>query len=155
MKRKTIICTALAMVLALGLLSGCSGSAAEKEFSKAGVTITLTDRFVEEDDGRRGDDVVASYYSDKDGVIVMAETFNRLDDMTLMGFAEHWASIFSADISEDDGLIYFTYTRNSLDNFNVVYESSDARWVVQFSVYNGELDKNIDQFKIWAKTVKV
>ena len=153
MKKKTIICTVLALALALGLLSGCGGSAAEKEFSQAGVTITLNENFVE--DERNNVDI--TYSSEKDSVVVMMTKYPGAADMSLNEFAENLLLILSESgpVIEEDGLTYFTYVRDPLTYFNVVYIAPDAGWVVQFAIPTRLFDNTTEQLKTWAKSVKV
>ena len=86
----------------------------EKEFSKEGATITLTDEFTEKDLVSQ-----TAYYESMDSIVVMLkEEFTLFEeagyeDMTLSEYADLviQANSLSAERKEEEGLTCFTYEK--------------------------------------------
>lgn len=163
---KKPIITALILTIAIVLFNGCTMSpAAEKEFLKAGLAITLNTNFSESDAG----DYTAIYESNKDNavVIILKEDFSLFEiagistDISLNEYAQLTvdASGKNSIVEAKDGLTYFTH-ESTVDGVKysylaVVYRGSDAYWLVQFSTYSKDFDGLVDTFTKWAKTVSV
>ena len=159
MKRR-LIAVLCAAVLVLGMMTGCSGSA--KSFSKAGMTITLSDAFMESD----MESMTAYYESRTSAVTVLKEDFSTIEsvglstDMSLQEYAQLVVEGNGLDcqVSEEDGLVYFLY-EDTVDGTDfsywaTVYRSSDAYWLVHFLCESKNYEKLLPDFKTWAKSVK-
>ena len=135
--------------------------AEEKDFSTNGMTITLTEDFVE----REYFGYTAIYTSSEAGVGVIREAFSLMpgfEDYT----KEQYAQLVMqnngkyAEIKTEGGLLYFEFD-NSDPTSDVtyyyvayVYKTSDAFWLVQFSTTTDKADKYAEAFRKWAKSVR-
>ena len=149
-----LLCVCMAF-FSCGLLKGT-----DKEFSAAGMTITLTSAFAEQDIVSQ----TAYYVSLSSIVTALKEDFTLynaagIGDKTLTEYAQLviTANSLTAAVEEKDGLTYFTYekTLNSKDYkyLACVFKATDAYWLIQFACEKDNYDKNEAQFKKWAKTV--
>ena len=153
----------LALALAVSLISGCSSSAAKpKDFSKAGMTITLTEDFVEKD-------IISqtAYYESMDSIVTaLKEELSDFvqagirPDITLMDYAEIVVAGngFEAEINQEQGLVYFTFDQEvngkDFSYFATVFETDDSFWLLQFASETKNFEKFEPKFKEWAKSVK-
>ena len=161
--RKNIACAAVAMLLLCSFMLCSCGAAKEKEFSKEGFTITLTDAFKEQEIATQ----TVAYASSKVSVTALKEDLsafkdNNMDtDITLKDYAELViaANGLDSEAEEKDGLVCFTYDKSlSGQNFTylaTVFKGSDAFWLVQFGCENSQYDALKEDFVKYAKTVKV
>lgn len=163
--KKRIIALTAAMVMLVSLFASCgnAGSAPAKEFSKAGMSISLTETFVEKEMAS----LTAYYESPKVIVTCLKEEFTQFealgvssDDITLDDYAELVIenNQMDLDATKEDGLTYFTYEKTvSGKDFSYmacVYKSSDAFWLIQFACEQKNFDSMKEQMKSWAQTVK-
>lgn len=162
MKKFSKIClVSLCIVLLTGFCSCSLFSAKEKEFTAAGMTITLTDEFTEKSL------VSQTAYYESVNAIVMAlkedlSAFTQLglDNISLKEYAELVIkqNSMNATVEEKDGLTMFTYKKSVSDKdftyLATVFKSSDAFWLIQFGCETKNYDKYSSDFQKWAGTVK-
>lgn len=154
-----ILCCA---VLLLGLCS-CStvlSEPEEKQFSKEGATITLTDEFTEKDLVSQ-----TAYYESMDSIVVMLkEEFTLFEeagyeDMTLSEYADLviQANSLSAERKEEEGLTCFTYEKEqngkNFEYYATVFKGPDAYWLIQFACETKNFDDFLPDFQKWANSV--
>ncbi|MCI8331647.1 MAG: hypothetical protein HFE78_02330 [Clostridiales bacterium] len=159
--RKNIACAAAALLLLCSFMLCSCGAAKEKEFSKEGFTITLTDAFKEQEIATQ----TVAYVSTKVSVSALKEEKSAFEDNDLDIDLSDYADLviaannLSAEAEEKDGLLCFTYDNSvSGQNFTylaTVFESSDAFWLVQFGCEKDKYDSFKEDFVKYAKTVKV
>lgn len=156
---------AMVVLLAVSLLCGCSfvgrlGTAEEKVFSKAGMSITLTEDFKEQDIVSQ----TAVYASAKYIVMALKEEYRLFEEIGDSLSLEEYAQLvfennqINADIEEKDGLVYFTYENEAngrdFTYFAVVMKGPDAYWMFQFACDSSQYEDSQEQFVRWAKTVE-
>lgn len=152
----------LAAVLVL-TVTGCSlFEPEEKTFTKNGLTITLTDEFVESQNV-----TYMAYYASTDIVVAVIKESKSLfaeteyANITLRDYAELVKSANELDttIEEKDGLICFAFDMeqngNSLRWLGTVYEGEDAWWFIQFGCLAEEYSDLESDILKYAKSVKV
>lgn len=147
-------CGSLARILTSG--------AKPKDFSAAGMTITLTEEFSESNVVSQ----TAVYQSQKVIVTVLKEEKSLFaqagvsSDMSLRDYAQMviTANALDEEVYETDGLVCFDYDKEAngkeLNYFASVYKGADAYWLVQFCAEEDDYDDMLDEFKKWAKSVK-
>lgn len=171
--KKIIACT-LALLTLCCLLVSCLTvdvrKAEETQFSKDGMTITLTKAFVEKTKEDLKDSAESAfnvcYDSMKVAVFVLKEPFSTVpgsQNQTLDWYAEaaHKAneSRSPEDIQKTDGLTYFEYTfQNESTNkdyryLTVLYKGPDAFWMVQFATLVSDYEEYKPDLIKWANTV--
>lgn len=163
MKKRLIALTG-ALVMLVSLLASCGNAgAAAQEFSKAGMSITLTKAFTEKEMAS----LTAYYESQKVIVTCLKEEFTQFealgvssDDISLDDYAELVIANNQMDMDavKEDDLTYFKYDKTvSGKDFSYmacVFKSTDAFWLIQFACETKNFDSMQDQMKNWAKTVK-
>ena len=152
---------ALAVVLVCTLmLSGCSlFNPDEKSFSKAGMTVTLTEAFVETDVVN----YTATYVSTKVMVYALKEEFSLFDSETdtLDKYIDLIKQInnFDNQVETDEDLKYIIVeTEANGDKYTYIvafYEADDAFWMIQFGTKSVNFDKYKDDMLKYAKSVKL
>ena len=165
MKKATKIIL-LAMVVVL-LFASCGEKKEEpklKEFSKAGLTISLPEEFGEKEVVTQ----TATYVSLDSVVMILKEEFSMFEKMgmdpkelTLDEYFELIKTNNGSDweLKEDEGLKYFDYSTQvngkDMSYMGTILKGTDAFWLVQFSCESGNFaDKKADFLK-WAKSIKV
>ncbi len=169
MKRKL---TSLLLAAILLLCSGCSLMTSQPEeplppqpmtYSKAGLSITLTDEFTEKDYVT----YTAVYESPRIAVFALKEEFRLFDSSVLSSESSTadyagllWKSNGFTDelpLTEQDGLTWFDYDRsvNGADYTYRVYafKGSDSFWMVQFAAFADSFDGLAPVIHSYAKTV--
>ena len=162
-KRLLIFGILLSFMLIVSTLAGCSlFEAKEKTFTKAGISITLTQDFTEEDYIS-----YTAYYESRKSVvtIIKEESFlfepGEFTSLSLREYADLViaANTFSGTVKEKDGLTYFEYEEHvsgkDTSNLIVVYKGSDAFWMVRFVCETKDYKNLSDTFIKWAKSVTV
>lgn len=156
---KRIMAAVLAAVM-LCLL--CSCGASEKDFSKAGMTITLTNKFVEKDLVTQ-----TAYYESTDAIVtVLREGFdifqqNGLDyNITKKQYAEMcvFQNNLTAIVDENEKYAHFSYQKE-INGQDFSYEAycfrtDDAFWLIQFACHTKNLSKMTSVFEKYANSVK-
>ncbi len=153
----------LSILLALSfLISGCNLLAAEKDFQKGNMTITLTNEFVEQNyEG------FTACYASVSGVAIFAleEEFSLLEgfeDYSLREYAELVieGNNLSATVKESDGLIGFEHnfynsqTEEDWHYCSYVFKTNDAFWLFQFAALEEDIDDLRPSFVEWAKSIR-
>lgn len=131
-----------------------------KEFSEAGMTITLTNAFDEES----YPGFTQCYESKSVAVFTLKEDFSLapgLEDYTLEEYAALVVQNNQVDPSELEnaqGVVFFDYVTQGSDGQDYYYmvtmhKGNDAFWLVQFATPESNQDKIYDQFLTWAASV--
>lgn len=143
------------------------GPAKPKEFTYAGMSITLTNKFTEENGSEYADtDYDMVYNSGSVAVATFRETFASLPDEYNKNtpLTEYARLLLAAndmpantEIKSEDGLVWFedeySVDDGTIHNFTMVYKSADAFWMFQFMVYTEDLNKYRPLIMEWAKSV--
>jgi len=134
-----------------------------KEFSKAGMTITLTGDFAEQDIATQ----TSAYISSKYMVLGLKEEFEKLEmagiyeDSPLWEYAETIIAnnFIDAQVEGSDSRPYFIYSREvSEKDFTylaMVFKGYDAFWIVTFACESKDYEASKEKFLKWADTIKV
>ena len=134
---------------------------ADKVFSASGMSITLTENFVET--SFEGYD--ACYDSATVAVFCLKEPFSMAEgvaDLTLDQYAELTITANQAHnptLKEVDGMPVMEYTFFNEDTnvnyayFSAMYKSGDAFWAIQFACDAELYDAHEETFVKWAKSV--
>lgn len=129
-----------------------------KEFTKAGLTISLSDKFAELESEQGFD---AYYSSDYCGVVVLKEPFSLEEGLAEKSLVQYVSDVIEnnghTDLHplETDGLIYFEFTRDGLNVWSCSYKGSDAFYIVQFLCRGADREKLKDLIFFFAKSVEV
>ena len=166
--KKQFFCRILAAVVLLVFavsISGCALSAPqEKEFSKDGMTITLTNQFTEKEYVTQ-----TVMYESKDSIgTALKESFSTLEDAGLRSdiTPEEYAELVitnnmleNCQVQDKDGTTCFQYDRTvdgkEFSYLATVHKAPDAFWLIQFACLADDYSEKEPQFMEWAKTVKV
>jgi uncharacterized membrane protein YgcG len=135
----------------------------DKEFSKAGMTITLTDDFLDKDMV-----AYAAYYESPTALVCVTKEdfsiFEQAGISTDISLAEYADLVMEANkhdtaFKEKDGLTCFEFdsakSGHNYSYFVAVFRGSDAYWVVQFGCDAESYNALSEDFIKWAKSVKV
>ena len=153
--------SALALILVLctlfSTLVGCSLLEPEdKTFSKAGMSITLTDEFSEQELVTQ----TAYYVSTKAVVTVLKEDGSTIADYTVKEYAELVCTVNAlddSDVVEGDGYAEFTYEEELSGKEYFYYarcfKNGTDFWMFQFACETKNTEDFLDTFKQWASTV--
>ena len=150
LKRMTVLLT---LLLTVTTLFSCAFGL-DKKFSKAGVTITLTNQFVEKEIVSQ----TAYYESTTMIVTVLKEEFTMLsglENWTLKKYAETTISgnSLTAEVVETENpYVYFEYEKtvsgNDYKYLATCFKADDAFWLIQFGCFEKNYDKlRSDMFK--------
>ncbi len=129
-----------------------------KEFSKDGMTITLTDDFVEME-SQMGFD--AYYVTDYCGVMVLKEPFSLEEGLSELPLSDYIRDVIAnnghtnTEPQQVDDLWYYVNNTDGLRYYSYCYKGSDAFWVVQFGCYREDAAALEDLFYMFASTVNV
>lgn len=158
--KRVLRMTATVMLACLLLLSGCDKfKQNEKEFSKAGLTITLTEAFVEQDHVQ----FTSTYASANIVVYVLKEEFSILNTTNINLYKsmikQNNANKNMSDFEEKNGLLYATfemeYAASKYNYIVTIFKGSDAFWLVQFACKSDKYEKLKDDIFKYAETIKV
>lgn len=162
---KKLIIIALALTLSIGLISGCASEPEDKVFSRAGLTITLTDRFTDVTGTEGTEQFTVSYGSEADrvGILALKEEFSIFEAAgisTDISLSEYAQMVIDGNgqncrVEQNDGLTYFTYDNNGFTYYSVVYRGSDAFWLIQFFASVEDYGNMTSNIRRWAQTVDV
>lgn len=158
MKRILSLCIVLSLILSL---ASCNPS--PKDFSKDGMTITLTDAFSENTMGG----YTVCYDSRDVAVFVLKESFSLFAEAGITTLEEYAELVHSAnalrspgEITLRDGLTTMEYSfHNDAEGktykyFSVMLKGPDAFWLVQFACVDAAYDSKLESFVEWAKSVR-
>ena len=165
---KRIVLLTVSLCLLSCLLCGCfsgvmvipnNDSIGEPQnFEKDGLTITLTDRFKEEQ-SRRGFD--AYFVADFCGVVVLKEEFTLEEGLSERPLEEYITNVIAnngyTDITPQakDGLWFYETSSNGRYKVSYCYKGSDAFWIVQFICNQSDAPMLKNMFYLWALSVEV
>lgn len=157
------------LVVVVGITIGCVClffDSDEKVFSKDGMSITLTEDFVENEYYGFN----AYYDTEEAQVYVMKESFSLLkeNNQPTNISTKEYAKIMmetqnlNADIVEEEGLTYFYYEKDVLgyaeeyvknSYYAVAFKTDDAFWLFQFACEKNLFSEYEEKFIKWAKSV--
>lgn len=159
MRLRRVVCYFCLSLLSVIIFSGCEAS--NVVFSSKGMSITLTEDFVENKEYYG----MVYYDSEEAQVYVAKEEFSVLEekgektDFNLEEYANFLLKSISvtAEIKNDEGLVYFEYSKKpeniSYNYFVTVHKTDDAFWFFQFSCESSLIGEYRPLFKTWAKTI--
>ncbi|MBQ9743974.1 MAG: hypothetical protein IJW19_02515 [Clostridia bacterium] len=120
--------------------------------------MTLTKAFEEKED-----DVGIYYASDDVAVYFIEEKFTDLG-VHANGSAKNYAELallannIDTEVKEEDGLVYFVYTKTvkskTFKYYSFSYKEDDAFWLIQFAVRENDAPEYEDRIFEWAKSVE-
>jgi len=134
-----------------------------KEFTKAGMTISLTSDFYEKEIASQ----TAYYESEKYIVTVLKEEFTIFDsigistDISVKEYAKLVIdnNMIPSAIEEKDSLTFFKYEKTingkQFSYFATVHKSLDAFWLIQFVCESKNAEDSQDLFIEWGQTIKL
>lgn len=164
-----IIVTILIFVVFYGAISLGKGTvnqlfaAKTQEFTKAGLTITLTQGFHEQDVVSQ----TATYASSDHIVICLKEEFYALKQSNIpanISLEEYAEAVIrnnniETNLTGDETRPYFIYSRQingkEFSYLTMVFKGSDAFWTVTFACETKKFDEAQGQFIEWADTIEV
>ena len=157
----------LLVVAALVTMASCSGKVYEadaKEFTSNGLTITLTDAFVE----TKQEGYTVCYDSKSVAVIALKESFSLAEgvkDWTLEYYADLIKSSNSAHSPSNPVkvgnrmVIEYTFfnpnTNVTYHYYTCMYKGRDAFWMVQFACDVNDIEEYKPYMMQWADSVRV
>lgn len=157
---KSVLKVFLLVAVCLGLLCGCS--ATPQEFSKDGVSITLTSQFEE----LTQEGCVAVYGSRSEAVMIQKEEFSMLAEIGINenSTVEDYANavieangLSDSTVEERDGIVCFTYTAKSgmktYAYLATAHKTEDAFWLIQFSTTDKKFEEKEASFLSFAKSI--
>lgn len=151
-----------AIMIGSGIIKNLSASSIQ-EFSKAGMTIALTQDFQEKDIVSQ----TATYLSSKYIVICLKEDFKILEqnnissDISLNEYAEIVISSNSivTNIEGNESRPYFVYSQQisgkDYKYLAIAFKGSDAYWTVTFVCESKNYESSKEQLLKWADTIKI
>lgn len=161
------IVAVLLLVAALATMVGCNKKVYEadaKEFTSNGLSITLTDAFVEKEQAG----YTVCYDSKSVAIIALKESFSLqadVKDWTLEYYADLIKSSNSAHSPStpvkvgDRMVIEYTFYNPDTDityhYYTCMYKGSDAFWTIQFACDVNEVDEYKPYMVEWANSVRV
>jgi len=157
--KKTISCIALIVTICTLLLTatGCSFlEPKDKSFSKAGMTITLTDRFTEQDIVTQ-----TAYYVSQEAIVTALKEYEpSIAHYTVKAYAELVCTVNNLDpdsVTAKDGYAEFTYEKqlNGKDYYYYArcFKNGTAFWLIQFACETKNIEKYTSTFEKWASSV--
>ena len=157
---KRIVCVLLIAVLALSLASCMEPS--PKEFTSNGMSITLTDRFVE----NTYEGYTVCYDSSDAAVFALKEAFTLQAGLGELSLDEYAQLVYQANsskspetVAKEDGLTIMEYSfLNEAENqtyryLATMFKAEDAFWLVQFACVEDDYEAKRPLFMEWAKSV--
>ena len=129
-----------------------------RKYQKDGLTITLTDRFKEQESELGFD---AYYTSDFGAVMVLKEEFTLEEGLAEKELSEYIKSVIANNGHTDiqpknrDGLWYYYKDNGNLRYYSYCFKGTDAFWIVQFGCFKSQVVMMEDQIFFWAKSVEV
>lgn len=162
---------ALLLVATMLFATGCDLFVSDKDFTKDGLTITLTNRFEEDPEQAATLDCNACYTSSSMAVVTIEVPFAMLGVSAGEISLDEYCELFREglvtegtlkDVSElthENGLTYLTCISTEdpeVDTmcFMVFYETDDAFWVVELDCNESTYEKLKDTMIKYAKSVR-
>ena len=164
--RKGVVLLLIAAIVGgvIGALSTSgilSSKPEEKSFSSNGMTITLTDEFVETD----SENHTAAFTSKKVSVLALKEEFASFEGFGNYTLGQYADLVINANKFEGtqwktlDGLVWFEYdytnpeTNATYKHYAYEYKSDDAFWLIVFVVHTENAEEYAQHISDWAKSV--
>lgn len=158
-KRVCILLAALAWLLCgcIMVIPGNDAVGEPKTFEKAGIKLTLTDRF-QEQESQLGFD--AYYVADFGAVIVLKEPFSLEPGLEEKSVEDYIRSVIKnngRDVEpiQRDGLWYYYFDSGDTRMYSYTFKGSDAFYIVQFGCFKRDVSVMEDMIFLWAKAVEV
>lgn len=156
---KKLIAMILVVCSVMLLASGCDLFTKEKTFSKSGMSITLTEKFVEKDRVT----FTSTYESEDILVTTLKEEINPIVGgfIDLDAYAKEVikVNLLNVEPQHKDGLTYFEYEKEAngkdFHYFAFTFEGEDAYWLIQFACDQKNHEKLEETIFKYAKSVKV
>lgn len=157
--KKRYFALVLLLCLTLTVFSGCF-TGKDKEFSKAGMTITLTDRFAEKNLASQ-----TAYYESLSAIVtVLKEEFSLVAGFENYTLNQYTAAVLTQNklqstINKPEGKSYYSFSYEKTVNgkdfyyFATTFKASDAFWLIQFACVTSDKDKYQADFEKWADSV--
>lgn len=132
-----------------------------KDFTVAGMTITLTEDFTEQ----KVLNQTACYISTDEVVAIIKEKFEDLKiyDISSKLSAKEYADLviqlndFPSFAMEEDGLVSFSYDKTingeSFRYYATTFRDDDAYWLIQFASEGSSYYQHLEKFKEYAKSI--
>lgn len=149
------------LLLCLLTLAGCKMfTPSPKEFSKAGMTITLTDEFVESENIS----YTAYYASPKIAVFALKEEFTYFENPDEISLDEYTEMVIAnngmdTEVKHHGDTPYFEFEKTingkEIHYLAMTYRGADAFWLIQFSSEVKDYSSLSDDILSYAESVKV
>ncbi len=129
-----------------------------KTFEADGITLLLTDRFVEQESEVGFD---AYYVSDFCGVMVLKEEFTLKEGLSEKPLSEYIEGVIennghtNIEPQNKDGLWFYVKDNDDTRIYSYSYKGSDAFFIVQFACYLADIEALEDMIHLWAQAVEV
>lgn len=162
---KKLLTFCLLILSVLSAFSGCimviptNDSIGEpKTFEKGGITLTLTDRFVEQE-SELG--FFGYYVSDFCGVVVIKEEFTLEEGLEDLPLEEYVANVIRNNghtgikPQNKDDLWFYVSDSGKTRSYSYSFKGSDAFWIVQYLCMTADAPELEDLFHLWASAVEV
>ena len=165
---KKIVLFSVCMVLVCSFLCGCLPNimfipsndiiGEPQTFKKDGLTITLTDKFTEQESEVGFD---AYFVADFCGVVVLKESFTLQEGLGEMSTEEYINNVIKNNghtgvfAQKKDGLWFYERTSDTSYAQSYSYKGSNAFWIVQFLCDPADKKTLSDTFYLWAQSVEV
>lgn len=157
--KKILANIALMIVICTLVLTtaGCSLSdPEEKSFSKAGMTITLDDSFVEQDIVTQ-----TAYYVSREAIVTaLKEDGSTIADYTVTDYAELVCTVNNLDtgrVATKDGYAEFSYEKEVSGKDYYYYarcfKNGTDFWLIQFACETKNTEEYTPIFDTWASSV--
>ena len=158
--KKRYFALLMLVCLTLALLGGCFFEK-EKEYSKAGMTITLTTKFTEKELASQ----TADYESTTALVTALKEEFSLAAGLEKYSLKQYTDAVLSqnkisAKIDMPEGKSYYSFSYEKTMSgktyyyFATTFKAKDAFWLIQFACTTANKEKLQDNFTKWADSVK-
>jgi len=130
----------------------------DKVFKHSGITITLTNEFVEKDSELGFDAYFVSEYC---GVVVLKEEFflkEGMSDLTIEEYVDHVIDNNghkNVEPQYKDGLCFYSNRNGSTQVYSYAFKGSDAFYIVQFLCMTSDVPILEEMFFQWAQSIEV
>ena len=140
------------------VFTGCFSG--PKTFSKAGMSITLTNRFTEKEYIS-----MTAYYESSDMLVtVLKEDFASYPSVSTWSVSKYAQNVVQAnrlsgiDIQlSESGYAYFEYAKtvsgNEYSYFATCHKAQDAFWLIQFAVFTKDFEEKMDTIWQYANSI--
>lgn len=158
--KKRYFALILLVCLCLTVLGGCF-KAKDKEFSKAGMTITLTTRFAEKELISQ-----TAYYESSNALVTALKepvsSAPSFKDYTLEQYTQAVLNVNKLNntkIDKPEGKDYYSFAYEKTVNetefyyFATTFKTEDAFWLIQFACTSANKNKLQESFEKWASSV--